>query len=107
MSYLNLRTRKEYRPEGKIIRGLISARWNEGFRVEEFKKVIDNQTIKWLNDPKMCEFLRPETIFSNKFESYLNAKPNAAQAGLISPSSQGIMEWARRKQEAADAEQGQ
>jgi uncharacterized phage protein (TIGR02220 family) len=50
----------------------ISGRWNEGFRVPDFKTVIDNKVTEWLGDPKWGKFLRPETLFGTKFESYLN-----------------------------------
>jgi uncharacterized phage protein (TIGR02220 family) len=104
VSHLNTRTKKAYRDTGAKIRSLITARWNEGFRVPDFERVIDNQVIKWEHDPKMREFLRPETIFGTKFESYLNAVPNMAQAGLISAGTQSLLSWAERKmKEAEDA----
>lgn len=104
VSHLNTRTKKAYRDTGAKIRGLITARWNEGFRVSDFERVIDNQVIKWEHDPKMREFLRPETIFGTKFESYLNAVPNMAQAGLVSAGTQSLLSWAERKmKEAEDA----
>lgn len=40
--------------------------------MEDFEKVIDTKTAQWLNDPIMNKFLRPETLFGPKFESYLN-----------------------------------
>lgn len=97
ISHLNLRTKKNYNPGSKKTAELVNARINEGFTVDDFKAVIDNQTVKWLNDPKMCEYLRPETLFGTKFESYLNAPPNLAQANIVSPSSAGILGWAERK----------
>ena len=53
----------------------INARINEGYKETDFYKVIDVKCSKWLNDPKMNEYLRPETLFGTKFESYLNEKP--------------------------------
>lgn len=97
IDHLNLRTRKSYKTSSRKTSALIKARMNEGFTVDDFKRVIDNQTVKWLNDPKMCEYLRPETLFGTKFESYLNAPPNLAQANIVSPSSAGILGWAERK----------
>ena len=105
VDHLNQRTGKAFKPDGFKIRALIAARWREGFKTEDFARVVDNQTIKWLRDPKMCEFLRPETLFGTKFESYLNAPPNLAQAGVVSASSLSIMNWAERKmKEGADEE---
>ena len=51
--------------------------FNEGFKLEDFKKVIDKMTMEWKDNNKMKVYLRPETLFGTKFESYLNrpAKP--------------------------------
>lgn len=63
-----------YKPNSKKTKDLIHARLSEGFTVDDFKTVIYKKTKQWMNDPKMCKFLRPETLFSNKFEGYLNEK---------------------------------
>ena len=39
---------------------------------EDFKIVIDKKYEAWHDDKDMAQYLRPETLFSNKFESYLN-----------------------------------
>lgn len=72
ISYLNLKAGTKYRTTTKVTVTKIRARWNEGFRLDDFKKVIDVKTEKWLRDPKMEQYLRPETLFGTKFESYLN-----------------------------------
>lgn len=36
--------------------------------------MIDIKTAEWLHNPKMNKYLRPETLFGTKFESYLNQK---------------------------------
>ena len=74
ITYLNNQTNAEYKPSSRKTRKLIKARWNEGFRYDDFKKVIDIKTEEWLNDPRMSMFLRPETLFGTKFESYMNQK---------------------------------
>lgn len=51
---------------------LIHARRNEGFELQDFDKVIQNKINNWKDDVKMRRFLRPETLFGNKFEAYLN-----------------------------------
>ena len=51
---------------------MIKARSNEGFEVEDFKRVIDNKVASWGKDPKMSQYLRPNTLFGTKFEAYLN-----------------------------------
>lgn len=55
-------------------RELIKARWNENHRIEDFKSVHRIKHKEWGNDPKMSKYLRPETLYGNKFESYLNQK---------------------------------
>jgi len=105
INYLNAQTGKQYKINSKKTKELITARMNEGFTVDDFKSVIDNQTVKWKNDAKMCEYLRPETLFGTKFESYLNARPNIAQAGMVSNSSLGIMQWAAQKEKELNDEQ--
>lgn len=72
VDYLNMKTGSKYRSGTKATQRLIRARWNEGFKVEDFKKVIDVKVGDWFNDSKMAEYLRPQTLFGTKFESYLN-----------------------------------
>lgn len=73
VSYLNAKTGSKFSPQSKATRRLIRARLNEGFTVDDFKTVIDAKCSEWLTDERMCEYLRPITLFSTKFESYLQA----------------------------------
>ncbi|MFZ6624481.1 conserved phage C-terminal domain-containing protein [Vagococcus fluvialis] len=72
VEYLNLKTSKKYKHSTNKTKSLIKARWNEGFRVYDFKKVIDNKCFEWIGNPGMAKYLRPETLFGTKFEGYLN-----------------------------------
>jgi uncharacterized phage protein (TIGR02220 family) len=72
IDYLNLKTNSKYKPTTKATRDKIKARWREGYTLEDFKTVIDKKVAEWINDPKMAQYLRPETLFGTKFESYLN-----------------------------------
>lgn len=74
VEYLNEKTGKQYKYSSTKTKDLINARVNEGFNEEDFKTVIDIKTKEWINND-MSKFLRPETLFSNKFEGYLNQKP--------------------------------
>lgn len=76
IDYLNEKTNKHFKATTSKTKSLINARLKEGFTINDFKKVIDNKTTEWLNDSKMSNFLRPETLFSNKFEGYLNQTTN-------------------------------
>lgn len=74
VDYLNLVCKTSYRASGTATQRLIKARLNEGFVLDDFKQVINKKAAEWGKDPKMCKFLRPETLFGTKFESYLNQK---------------------------------
>ena len=75
VDHLNFKTGKEFKIKTKATKAHINARLSEGFTEEDFKTVIDNKCDKWLSDPEMSEYLRPQTLFGTKFESYLNDKP--------------------------------
>lgn len=74
IDHLNQKAGKNFRASGSKTRECIQARWNEGYSLDDFIRVIDNMTAKWKGDAKMDEYLRPETLFSRKFEGYLNTK---------------------------------
>lgn len=74
VNHLNQRAGTHYKATTANTRKLVKARLKEGFTVDEIKLVIDKKCADWLNNPAMAEYLRPETLFGNKFESYLNAK---------------------------------
>lgn len=71
VEYLNQKANKKFRLTTNT-KQLIKTRLNEGFLIDDFYRVIDNQCTKWLTDPKMIDYLRPQTLFGTKFESYLN-----------------------------------
>jgi phage replication O-like protein O len=68
---LNRTTGKSFRPSSKQTQRFIRARLAEGFKIEDFEKVIKVKTEEWKGDAKMDRYLRPETLFANKFEGYL------------------------------------
>ena len=70
--YLNEKTGKHYTGRSEAQKKFIVARLKEGYTVEEFKRVIDNKVTAWINDEKMSQYLRPETLFGTRFETYLN-----------------------------------
>lgn len=74
IDFLNKETDSHYKHTSKKTQGLIRARWNEGFREEDFYYVIKIKAAQWMNDNDFRKFLRPETLFSNKFEGYRNEK---------------------------------
>jgi len=73
IEYLNIKTASSYRATTEANIKPIRARLNDGFSVEDCKKVIDTKSGQWLNNPDMVRYLRPATLFSpSKFEGYLN-----------------------------------
>lgn len=72
IDYLNQQTGKTFSYKSDHTKILIHCRWNEGHRFEQFQAVIDIKCSKWLTDAKMIDYLRPETLFGTRFESYLN-----------------------------------
>lgn len=76
IDYLNQKAGTKYRSTTAATKRLVGARLKEGFTVDDCKKVIDNKVADWLNDEKMKNYLRPNTLFqASKFESYLNEVP--------------------------------
>ena len=73
IDYLNTKTGTHYRAEAKETQRLILARKKEGFRIEDFYRVIDKKVESW-SGTEWEKFLRPQTLFGTKFESYLNEK---------------------------------
>ena len=103
IAYLNQVAGKSFSHKTKETQRLIKARWNEGYTLEQFKTVIDVKSSQWLHKPEMLGYLRPMTLFSTKFESYLNEVAPRPAANQQPPKNNGNMpEWAvegRRKQE--------
>lgn len=72
---LNEAAGTRYRSSSAKTRRLIHARWAEGYRLPDFLTVIDTMAAEWADDPKMAKYLRPSTLFSPKFEDYVNRSP--------------------------------
>lgn len=102
IEYLNYKTESAYKHTTPKTRDLIKTRFKEGFNINDFKRCIDNQTALWFKDPKMNKFLRPETLFGTKFESYVNNKVGLSDMGLVSQTTEKNMtvleSWARKKE---------
>ncbi|MEB7824954.1 conserved phage C-terminal domain-containing protein [Staphylococcus chromogenes] len=77
IDYLNQQTGKHYKPTTKKNQTVIRARTDEGFNIDDFKKVIDNKVSEW-KGTDMEKYLRPETLFGTKFEGYLNQQKSNA-----------------------------
>ena len=73
IDYLNQRLNTNFRHTASKNKSLIKARFNEGYTLQDFKDVIDKKCVDWVGTD-LEKYLRPETLFSNKFESYVNQK---------------------------------
>jgi len=86
VKYLNEQAGTAFKHNTKETRRYIKARFADGFTTKDFKKVIDFKVSEWKTDPDMMQYLRPLTLFSTKFEGYLNA---AMKAGNRPPDGGG------------------
>ena len=78
---LNSIINASYKPTTPKTRELISARLKDGFTLENFKTVHRKMAQAWGVDNKMRQYLRPQTLYSIKFESYLN-RPDDLKVSL-------------------------
>lgn len=68
----------------------INARIKEGFTLQDFKDVIDGMIAKWGKDEKMHVYIRPETLFGNKFNSYLVASKEVLTSKKVNDGSKNF-----------------
>ena len=71
IDYLNMVCGTNYKSSTPKTRKQIKARMSEGFSEKDFYTVIDKKSKEWFGTD-MEKYLRPETLFGTKFESYLN-----------------------------------
>lgn len=77
ISHLNKIAGTSYKEDGKQAIKYINARIKEGFVLQDFFTVIESKYNEWGSDSGMKQYLRPETLFGTKMESYLvHAKQN-------------------------------
>ena len=75
---LNLTAGTNFKPTAQTHQTLIKARWNEGYRLDDFKHVHRVKAFEWLNDQKMATFLRPKTLYcKSNFSDYLGQRLSA------------------------------
>lgn len=70
IGHLNSRCGTSFRANGEKTKQLIRARYRQGFREADFLAVIDSKADEWMNTD-LERYLRPETLFGTRFESYL------------------------------------
>lgn len=107
IQYLNDRCGTRYRYQTKGTQEHINARLKEGYTVEDFKTVIDKKFEEW-HGTDMEKFLRPETLFAGKFESYLNQKIvkktyQSQTAQMLDGFYDQTAEWVRKMEQEEQA----
>ena len=84
VTYLNEKAGKNFSINSNETINLVSGRLSDGYTVEQFIEVIDKKVSKWGDDIKMCDYLRPSTLFrKSNFENYLNEKEPKAEKSAI------------------------
>ena len=86
VSLLNQLSGSSFRDTSRATRKLIRARLQEGYNISDFEAVIRHQCSLWGKDEKMRKYLRPETLFSGKFEGYLSdarRRESRAETGYV------------------------
>ncbi|MDD7317112.1 MAG: conserved phage C-terminal domain-containing protein [Prevotellaceae bacterium] len=95
IGYLNAKTGRAYKSSASKTREKIHARWAEGYRLDDFKRVVDVKAAQWQEDPRMSKYLRPETLFGRKFDGYVNEgleAPKSAYQAQFERDLQATME---------------
>ncbi|MCW0953217.1 phage replisome organizer N-terminal domain-containing protein [Weissella ceti] len=77
IEYLNQKTGKRYKASSAANKKLIKARFGEKATLDDFKIVVDNMVTNWTGT-EYEKYLQPSTLFSNKFDKYLNQTPTQA-----------------------------
>ena len=107
IQYLNDLLGTRYRYQTKGTQEHINARLKEGYTVDDFKTVIDKKFEEW-HGTDMEKFLRPETLFAGKFESYLNQKIvkktyQSQTAQMLDGFYDQTAEWVRKMEQEEQA----
>ena len=108
IQHLNMRAGTKYKSNTAKTKQLIKARLNEGFTLDDFKTVIDKKCVEWCGT-EFEKFLRPNTLFGTKFESYLNqnvVKPKSKKGDAIDAVKDLYMKYGgdNGEQETTDSE---
>lgn len=78
IDYLNQKAGKKYRVT-QSVRRLISARFGDGYTLDDFKRVIDTKCSGW-EGTKYEKYLQPSTLFADgHFDNYLNERPKRSR----------------------------
>lgn len=92
VDYLNEKAGTHYRAGVAKTQSLIKARANEGFTEADFRTVIDKKCADWIGT-EYEQYLRPQTLFGTKFESYLNGVPYNIRCQTQKKRPANVPDW--------------
>lgn len=72
ISYLNEKAGTNYNVTAAVVQR-IGELMNAGYTADDMKSVIDKKVSEWKDSDKMRGYLRPRTLFGDKFEEYIGA----------------------------------
>jgi uncharacterized phage protein (TIGR02220 family) len=86
--YLNEHTKVQFSTNQPMIEKWI----NEGYGFDDFKAVIDKKYNDW-KGTKFQQFVRPKTLFGDKFLEYLNEQPKQTNIHKLSDSITRVQDY--------------
>lgn len=92
IDYLNEKADKRYTTRNTANIRHINARLKEKYTLDDFKQVIDKKVADW-KGTDMEQYLRPETLFGTKFESYLNSAKTSKPKSIREIYNLNIVEF--------------
>lgn len=72
ISYLNEKAGTNYNVTAAVVQR-IGELMDAGYNADDMKSVIDKKVSEWIDSDKMRGYLRPRTLFGDKFEEYVSA----------------------------------
>jgi len=90
INHLNLLTASKFSLTKKDSRKAINDRINEGHSLADFEKVIIFKYNEWKNTDQE-QYLRPVTLFGNKFEGYLQGALKSLPKPSENPRMEGMV----------------
>lgn len=106
LSYLNNLLNKNFKETASSNITPIVARLREGYSVEDFKRVIDTKYAQWIGS-EWEKYLRPKTLFADKFDGYLNECPPKSREEHFQQRLEDLFTKGRNKNGNRDQRSGE
>ncbi len=106
IGYLNSKAGTHFKPTTKAYISEIEGRLKDGYRVEDFKYVIDVKVAEWKDNSKMQQYLTPTTLFSaSHFDNYLNQKMPVSKLKTIEGISRENLQKCKQAQQENEGQE--